>query len=79
MYIFVNLDLKNETFSIEPIYEKIDEIDNIQVINNDEIIQNNGYNSYVEQKVTNQYVTNEYFLLCKRLALVKPEYLYYFY
>lgn len=76
MYIFVNLDLKNETFSIEPIYEKIDEIDNIQVINNDEIIQNNGYNSYVEQKVTNQYVTNEYFLLCKRLALVKPEYLY---
>lgn len=73
IYIFVNLDFKNKTYSIEPIEKKYNSIDEINIENDNILINKNNYNTYIAQKITNQYVTNEYFLLFKNLSLSKPE------
>lgn len=78
MYIIVNLDFKNKTFSIEPIDDDYDNIDQISIINNNILIDCNDYNKYIEQKITNEYITNEYMLLYKRLAFSNPNILYEF-
>lgn len=46
-YLFVNIDIKNKTFSIEPIKDKKN-INEIKIINNNELIFNND-NNYFEQ------------------------------
>ncbi len=76
LYMIVNQDYKNKTYSIEPIDEEYDNIDEIKITNENKSIEQNDSNVYVNQKITNEYVTNEYFILYKKLALSKPEVIY---
>lgn len=76
IYIMVNLDNNNNTFSIEPVNKNYNSIDEINVENENSLIEENDNNSYKVQSVTNEYIANEYFVLYKRLALSNPELLY---
>lgn len=76
IYIMVNLDNNNNTFSIEPVNKNYNSIDEINVENENSLIEENDNNSYKVQSVTNEYIANEYFVLYKRLALSDPELLY---
>ena len=76
LYIIVNLDKKNKTYSIEPINMKYNNIEEIKFSNEDILIEKNSDNSYKDQKITNEYLINEYLSLYKKLALIKPEIAY---
>lgn len=76
MYIITSLDRKNKTFSIEPVDEEINSIDDIKIINENELIENNGYNGYRNQVITNETVSTEYFNTYKVLMLTRPDIAY---
>ncbi len=75
-YIFVNLDIDNQTFSIEPILEKYDSIEEIETSNSNKSIEINDNNKYSEDVYDYEKMAKNYFLTYKRLALSKPEILY---
>lgn len=75
-YIFVNLDIDNQTFSIEPILEKYDSIEEIETSNSNKSIEINDNNKYSEDVYNYEKMAKNYFLTYKRLALSKPEILY---
>ncbi len=72
-FIIVNIDLKNKTYSIEPIKEHYENIEEISIENNNISIEKNDYNVYDNPNITNEYITNEYFVLLKRLLLTDPD------
>lgn len=72
-FIIVNLDMKNKTYSIEPVIDNYNSIDDITLNNENIAINKNDYNMYQNQNITNEYVTNEYFVLLKRLMLSDPD------
>lgn len=72
-FIIVNLDMKNKTYSIEPVINNYNSIDDITLNNENIAINKNYYNMYQNQNITNEYVTNEYFVLLKRLMLSDPD------
>ena len=72
-FIIVNLDMKNKTYSIEPVINNYNSIDDITLNNENIAINKNDYNMYQNQNITNEYVTNEYFVLLKRLMLSDPD------
>ena len=76
IYIIVNLDYNNKTFSIEPIDKEYESIEQINIENDDILIDKNENNIYQNQKITNEYLTNEYFVLYKKLAITEPELVY---
>lgn len=76
LYIFVNIDPKNKTYSIEPIDDSYNSIEDIKVTNSNVSIEKNDNNAFNYQKITNEYCTNEYFVLYKKLALSYPDALY---
>lgn len=76
MYIIVALDQKNKTFSIEPIDSQVDNIDDIKIINENELIQNNGYNGYRNQVINYEYLSTEYFSMYKSLMLTRLDIAY---
>ena len=76
MYIIVNLDLNNNTFSIEPINKKYDSIDEIEVSNKIENIKENDNNLYLEMKIDNEYLCKDYLDKYKKLSIAKPELAY---
>lgn len=76
MYIIVTLDQKNKTFSIEPVDSKVDNIDNIKIVNENELIENNSYNGYRNQVITYEYLSTEYFNTYKILMLTRPDIAY---
>lgn len=76
LYIIVNLDKNNRTYSIEPIKTKYKSIDEIEFTNENILIEKNSNNTYQKQNITNEYLINQYMLLYKNLALVKPELAY---
>mgnify|MGYP003292242916 CR=1 FL=1 len=75
-YYFVNLDYINNTFSIEPVAEQYQNIDDIKFDNKNISIADNGSNYYMEPKINNENVVKEYFNLYKKIALSKPEIIY---
>lgn len=68
--IIVNLDLKNNTYSIEPI------INQKQIENKNIQIEKNSYNIYMIPNVNNQYIINEYLSVYRLLALSSPKDIY---
>ncbi len=78
-YIIVNLDTGNQTFSVEPILKKYDDINQINVSNNNEIIEANDNNKYNNELYNYEDIAKSYFLTYKRLALSAPNILYNFF
>lgn len=79
LYFIVNVDESNKTFSITPLnnqqYKSIDEIE----LNRDNIeIKPNNNNSYIQQRITDQYLCEQYFLIQKRMMLSRAEQSYYY-
>lgn len=75
-YIIVNLDVINNTFSIEPILDEYNNIEEIQIDNTNKEIQSNKDNNYKREIYTYEDRAKDYILTYKRLALSKPEILY---
>lgn len=77
-FIIVNVDDKNKTFSVEPILDKYNDINEIEFKNDNgnEEIKSNDYNEYIKEIYNNEEISENYFVLYKNLALAKPEILY---
>lgn len=78
IYLFVNLDGNNATFSIEPIENKYNNIFDIEFTNEESAREPNDFNEYVPIEVDNEYMCKQYFYLYKSIALAKPEIAYEF-
>lgn len=76
VYIIVNLDGVNKTFSIEPLNNSYKDLEEIETQNENELIEKSEYNQYVDVKISNEYVSREYFSIYKSMILVKPEIAY---
>ena len=75
IYLMVNLDTANKTFSIEPL-DDYDSIDEINIKNNNINIEKNDENTYEYEKVNYEYIVKEYIDAYKKLALSSPEIVY---
>lgn len=75
-YIIVNLDVINNTFSIEPILDEYNNIEEIQINNINKEIKSNNENNYKREIYTYEDRAKDYILTYKRLALSQPEILY---
>ena len=78
LYIIVNVDRNEQTFSIEPIdssssYDSIDEID--MEYDNTEI-QRNDNNVYTNRQMAYEDISKEYFSTYKRILQVRPNLIY---
>ena len=73
VYLIVNLDLDNGTFSIEPIAE-VDSIQNVD-LDSEELqpIEKNNDNGVNYITATEEYVINDYFDTFKKMMLSNPE------
>lgn len=77
MYLYINLDITNKTFSIEPIENKeIKSIDEIEIINNNKAIEKNDNNIVVEAKINNEYLCQRYMDYYKKISLASPKLAY---
>ncbi len=75
-YIIVNLDIYNETFSIEPIIDQYNDIDEIKTENLNKAIEINNNNKYEKMVYSYEDMSRSYFSKFKRLIMVKPEIVY---
>ena len=76
VYLIVNLDIENKTFSIEPLFDKYSSIDDIQFESNNESIEKNDNNTYTDAKVNYETMSRQYFNTYKRMCLSNPELAY---
>lgn len=76
IYVRVNMDRENKTFSIEPITGNYNSIDDISIQYNDDSIEKKDNNIYIEQSMTYENIAKTYFAIYKRLVLARPEIIY---
>lgn len=77
IYLYVNIDISNKTFSIEPIeIKEIKSIDEIEITNNNKPISKNDNNIVVEAKINNEYLCQKYIDYYKKLLLAVPKFAY---
>ena len=77
IYLYVNLDISNKTFSIEPIENKdIKSIEDIEIINDNKEIEKNDNNTVVEAKISTEYLCQKYMDYYKKIVLVSPKLAY---
>ena len=76
IYVRVNMDRENKTFSIEPITGNYNSIDDISIQYNDDSIEKKDNNIYIEQIITYENIAKTYFSTYKRLVLARPETIY---
>lgn len=77
MYIYVNLDISNSTFSVEPVPDgTIENIDEVEIINNNEAIEENTLNKFAQAKVNYEYLCKEHLNVYKNILLCLPELAY---
>ena len=75
-YIFVNLDTVNKTFSIEPITEEYNNIDEIKYENENISIEKNENNYYEESILNNEEIAKKYFSIYKKIVLSNSQLIY---
>lgn len=77
IYIIVNIDNENKTFSIEPITDtEVNDIEDIKIVNDNQEIENKEINHFTDEKISNEYIVQEYVEAYRILALSFPEYAY---
>lgn len=75
--IYVNIDIIQNTYSIEPITENVEEIANIKIPSlNQQKIDKNGSNMFVYQKINDEILVKKYLDFYKKTVLSKPELIY---
>ncbi len=75
IYLIVQIDKTNLTFSIQPL-ENIKDIEEININNNITSIEANDNNQFKYAVTTDEDIVAEYINTYKRLILVHPEYIY---
>ena len=73
IYISVNIDTQNNTFSIEPTDNNSEELEEIEKEIKIENIEKNESNTISELVVNDQYICTQYLYFYKRLSLAQPE------
>lgn len=76
VFFIVNIDMSTSLFSIEPIYEKYNSIEEIKMRNFDTNIKENNENKIIQTVSNYEESVKEYIDLYKRLALGAPEQMY---
>jgi len=76
VFFVVNIDMSTSSFSIEPIYEKYNSIEEIKINNFDTSIKENNENKMIQTVSNYEESVKEYINLYKRLALGTPEQMY---
>ena len=77
VYLYVNLDISDKTFSVEPIEQKdVKNIDEIEITNNNKSIEKNDNNIVVEAKISNEYLCQKYIDYYKKILLAVPKLAY---
>ncbi|MCI8759939.1 MAG: hypothetical protein HFJ34_02245 [Clostridia bacterium] len=76
LYVIVNLDIENKTFSIEPINEQIYQEQKIE--NNNIKIEKNDNNQYTYEQLSEEYRLKQYFQNYKMMLLSNVELAYEF-
>ena len=76
IYIIVNLDFQNKTFSIEQVQAEYSDLSELKLNKKEENIEKNEDNTYVEQKITDEFIANQYFSVYKKMLQTKPELAY---
>lgn len=74
IYMIVNLDLINNTFSIEPV--SVDDINSISIEDNIQSIQPNDTNIFEYVTVNSEYIVKEYMEYYRKMVLANPEIVY---
>ena len=72
VYFILNVDNKNNTYSIEPVFN-VKSIDEIELTLKDLVIEPNRYNIYEEKETTDEDVCEQYLLMYKRIMLAQTE------
>ncbi len=72
VYFILNVDNKNNTYSIEPV-TNVKSIDEIELTTKDLEIEPNRYNKYKEKEITEEYICQEYLYMYKRMMLSKTQ------
>lgn len=77
IYLLVNLDRKNKTFSIEPLYDvNYESLEGVQFENNDTEIEKKTYNQYSDAKVGGEYVAKDLIRQYKSTIFSNPNVAY---
>lgn len=77
LYIIVNLDVRNYTYSIEPILnENYKDISEIKLVNENIAIQKNSENQFEYEQINDGYISNKYLDSFKKLILSSPRIAY---
>lgn len=72
VYLIVNLDSVNKTFSIEPLLDEYNSIDEIEIKNKNLSIERNENNTFTDVKINYEYMSKAYFNTYKRMCLSNP-------
>lgn len=75
-YFVIRTDNKNETFSIEFINQKINEMEDLKIIEKDENIEKNNFNHFEIQMVSEDRIVMSYLEHYRDLAINYPEIVY---
>lgn len=76
LFTIININLVEESFSIEPIYEKYNSINEINIQNMEKTITRNTGNLFTTTQIISEDYPKEYINIYKSLALSEPERLY---
>ena len=72
-FIYVNLDILNKTYSIEPVNTKYNDFDEMKITNNNISIEDNDYNIYEDETMTYEDTANEYMNIFKRITMANTK------
>ncbi len=75
LYLVVNIDSQNSTFSIEPLVQR-DDINNVKTENKLENIEKNEYNEVSYASLSDSDMIRKYINIFKRVVNVNPNFIY---
>lgn len=75
-YYIVRIDSQNQAFSIEPVDENVNSIDEVKVDKNDEKITQNEYNQYYLETISIERIVKIYMDHFTSMALKHPDIIY---
>ena len=76
IYLYINVDKNNATFSIIPINKKYENIKDIEYTTVDDLIEKNDFNIYFEKVQSIEDICSLYLNTYKKTSLAKPEIIY---
>ena len=76
VYLIIYLDKENKIFSVEPLNNNYNSIEDITFTYTEEKIEKNSENIYTSQVPNDEKISKEYFTLIKNLLLSRPDVAY---